>query len=220
MRKGVLIVAICTGSALGAQQQQSANDPAVKIGNTGAPGWIVRLDDKDRRFGPDDARFEIMGAGYHVTSGPAALYFSDVHRASGTFLVRASLTQMKAPPHAEAYGLFIGGADLATPQQQYFYLLVRGDGRFYIAHRAGSEVHPIVAWTEHRAVNKQDETGKQSNELAIQVAADSVHMLVNGQRVQSFAKSALHGFDTDGQVGLRVNHALDLHVGSFEVRRN
>jgi hypothetical protein len=220
MRTGVLIVAVWTAGALGAQQQQSASDPPVKIGGSGAPGWMVRLDDKDRRYDATDARFEIMGSGYHVTSGPAAVYYSDVHRADGAFRARASITQMKAPAHAEAYGLFVGGADLGTPRQRYFYLLVRGDGRYYIAHRAGADVHTIVAWTEHSAVNRQDETGRQSNELAIQVGADSVHMLVNGQRLQSFAKSALHGFSTDGQVGLRVNHGLDVHVGSFEVRLN
>jgi hypothetical protein len=32
--------------------------------------------------------------------------------------------------------------------------------------------------------------------------------------------SALHGFNTHGQAGLRVNHTLDVHVGGFEVRRN
>jgi len=42
---------------------------------------------------------------------------------------------------------------------------------------------------------------------------------VNGQRVQSFAKSALHGFVTDGQAGIRVNHNLDVHVADFGIRK-
>jgi hypothetical protein len=221
MNRSALIVAVCVAGTLGAQQQQSANDPAVKIKTSGLPaGWTVRLDDKERRATPDDARFEIMGSGYHVTSGPAALYYSEIHRASGAFMVRANLTQMKAPMHPEAYGVFIAGSGLATTQQQYFYLLVRGDGKYYIAHRAGAEVHPIVAWTEHPAVNKQDASGKQANEVAIQVAADSVHMLVNAQRVRSVAKADLQGLTTDGQAGLRVNHGLDVHVGSFEIRKD
>jgi hypothetical protein len=221
MRRIALIFSVALGGALGAQQQQSANDPTVKIKSSGLPaGWSIRLDDKEQRYTVDDTRFEIMGSGYHVTSGPAALYYSDVHRPTGSFTVRASLTQMKAPMHPEAYGVFIGGADLATDRQQYFYLLVRGDGKYMIAHRAAAEVHRIVAWTEHPAVSRQDESGKQSNEVAIQVTADSVHMLVNSQRVRSFARSGLHGFNTDGQAGLRINHSLDVHVGTFDVKKN
>ena len=207
---------------LGAQQQQSADrDAAVRFRRTGLPaGWTVRLDDKERRFTADDTRFEIMGAGYHVTSGPAALYYRDLHRPSGSFTVRASLTQMKRPAHPEAYGIFIGGTALETPRQEYLYFLVRRDGRFVVAHRAGADVHQIVPWTEHIAVKREDESGKQSNELAIQVTADSVHMMVNSHRVQSFARAELRGFVTDGQAGLRVNHSLDVHVGTFEIRND
>ena len=68
-------------------------------------------------------------------------------------------------------------------------------------------------------IRRVDESGQATNVLAIQVAADSVHFLANGQRVQSFAKSEMHGFNTDGQVGLRVNHNLDVHVASFEVKK-
>lgn len=220
MRRIALACALAVASSLGAQQQQAA-DPTIKVKRAGLPaGWTIRLDDKEKRYTADDTRFEIMGAGYHVTSGPAALYYSEVHRPSGSFVVRASLTQMKAPAHQEAYGIFIGGADLATPQQQYLYLLVRGDGRYFVGHRAGAEVHRIVPWTEHEAVRPQDEAGTQTNELAIQVTPDSVHMLVNGARLRSFAKIEMHGFRTDGQAGLRVNHNLDVHVGSIEVRQD
>lgn len=221
MLRAILTLSLLAAAPLAAQQQQSADkDPSIKVKSTGLPaGWTIRLDDKEKRYGVDDTRFEIMGAGYHVTSGPAALYYSDKHGATDAFMVKSSLTQMKAPTHAEAYGIFIGGSNLASAQQQYFYLLVRGDGKYFIAHRAGPDVHRIVAWSDHSAVKKQDDAGKQTNELAIEVTADSVHMQVNGQRVHSFAKSEMHGFNTDGQAGLRVNHNLDVHVGSFEVKK-
>ena len=222
MRRTVLTMSLLAAIPLGAQQQQSASrDVPIKSKTAGLPaGWTARLDDKERRYSADDARFEIMGSGYHVTSGPAAVYYNEMHKAQGSFALRANLTQMKAPTHAEAYGIFVGGADLLTAQQQYFYLLVRGDGKFFIAHRAGPEVHQIVPWSDHAAVRKQDESGKQSNELVIQVTADTVHMLVNSQRVRSFARSEMHGFSMDGHVGLRVNHGLDVHVGALEVRKN
>jgi hypothetical protein len=222
MRRAVLVLWVVAAAAvpLGAQQQQSADRDAVQVRRAGLPaGWTIRLDDKDRRS-TGDPRFEIMGAGYHVTSGPAAVYYRDVHRPTGSFTVRASLTQMRRPAHAEAYGLFVGGRALETPMQEYLYFLVRGDGKFLVAHRAGAEVHQLLPWTDHIAVRKEDASGKQSNELAIQVTADSVHMMINAHRVQSFARADLHGFGTDGQAGLRVNQSLDVHVGTFEIRND
>jgi hypothetical protein len=220
MHRHVVALLLMAALPLGAQQLQSASgERPVKSRTSGLPaGWTVRLDEKEQRYSAEDAQFAIMGAGYHVTSGPAALYYSELHRVEGTFTVRANLTQMRAPAHAESYGLFIGGAQLATQQQQYFYFLVRGDGKYFVAHRDGAEVHPIVPWTDHDAVKRQDESGKQSNELAIHVTADSLHLVVNSRRVRSFVRSELHGFNTDGQAGLRVNHHLDVHVGVFEVR--
>jgi hypothetical protein len=220
MRRAVLVLWAGLAVPLGAQRQQSADrEAAVGVRRTGLPaGWTIRLDDKERRSTADDTRFEIMGAGYHVTSGPAALYYRDVHRPTGSFTVRASLTQMLRPTRAEAYGIFIGGRALETPAQEYLYFLVRRDGKYFIAHRAGANVHQIVPWTDHIAVKKEEESGKQSNELAIRVTGDSVHMMVNSHRVRSFAMGDLQGFVTDGQVGLRVNHGLDIHVGTLEIR--
>jgi hypothetical protein len=118
--------------------------------------------------------------------------------------------------HPEAMGVFIGGSNLEdAAKQQYFYFEVRGDGKIFVAHRAGAEVHKIVDWADNTAAKKQDEKGAMSNELAMQVTADSVHMMVNGQRVKSFAKSELHGFNTDGQYGLRVIHMLNVHISNF-----
>lgn len=210
------LVLLLAASQVAAQQIPVTKDgPAWR-----APeGWTVRLDDKERRATAADTRFTTMGSGFHVTSGPAAIYYREADQATGTFGVSAGFGQRKAPEHAEAYGLFIGGRNLATPQQEYFYFLVRGDGKYYVAHRAGTEVHAIVPWTEHAAVNKQNPAGVASNVLAFDVTADSVHLLANNQRVRSFARSELHGFNTDGQVGLRVNHGLDVHIGEFRIRR-
>ena len=48
-----------------------------------------------------------------------------------------------------------------------------------------------------------------------QVAADAVNLMVNGTTVKSFKKSELHGFNTDGQFGLRLNHGLNVHIANF-----
>ena len=199
----------------------AAQIPVTKDAPAYAPpeGWTIRLDDKDRAARPAATNFVTMGSGFHVTSGPAALYYRAADQATGPFTASAGFGQRKAPEHPEAYGLFVGGKNLETPQQEYFYFLVRGDGKYFVAHRAGAEVHRIVPWTDHEAVNKQNPAGVASNVLAFDVTADSVHLLANQKRVKSFAKSELHGFSMDGQVGLRVNHGLDVHIGEFRIRR-
>ena len=211
MKKALLVLA-ALASPLVAQEQQAAwSAPA---------GWTIRTDKADAK--PADTKFQTMGQGYHVTSGPAAIYYNAANDVKGSFTAAVNFgVRSGGPPgHYEAYGLFIGGSDLGdAAKQQYFYFLVRGDGKFFVAHRAGAEVHKIVEWTENAAVKKQNEQGGVSQAVSMQVTADSVHLSANGARVKSFAKKDLHGFNTDGQVGLRVNHNLNLHIGGFEVKQ-
>lgn len=207
-----LILMLVAAAPLAAQEQAGS-------AWTPPPGWTVRL---DKAGNAADTKFVTMGSGYHVTSGPAAIYYAAASQGKGAFTANASFGVRSGGSggHFEGYGLFIGGTDLEdAAKQQYFYFLVRGDGRYFVAHRAGAEVHKIVDWTENAAVNKQNEGGAVSQVLSYQVTADSVHLSANGKRVHSFAKSQLHGFNTDGQAGLRVNHNLNLHISGFEVKQ-
>lgn len=217
MKRLALSVVLVTAPVLACAQQQ--DDPSVKVQGGQVPaGWTIRLDDKETGRTVNDTRFINMGSGYHVTSGPAAIYYNPADQASGAYTASASFHQTKAPTHPEAYGLFIAGHDLQSAQQSYLYFLVRGDGKYYVAHRAGTEVHKVVPWTDNAAIVKQDANGAATNVLSIQATADSLHFLVNGTRVQSFAKGGMLG--TDGQVGLRVNHNLDVHIDGFGVKKN
>ena len=231
MRNAVLTLALISAVPLAAQKQQAVKekDPTTKVTGSGLlpAGWQMRFDTpRPGRPQPkaEDVKFVTMGSGFHVTSGPAAIYWrSDIPLVSGygsNFTAQASFAQSKPSGH-EAYGVFVGGGSLQTPKQEYLYLVIRPmDGAFYVAHRAASDVHALVPWTPSAAVNKQDESGKATNQVAIQVAPDSVHFMVNGQRVKSFAKSEMHGFNTKGRVGLRINHNLDVHIASFEVKKS
>ncbi|MHB0948961.1 MAG: hypothetical protein ACYC3Q_00325 [Gemmatimonadaceae bacterium] len=191
-------------------------DPTRTVTATTTPaGWTVRLDDKDTtRYKVTDTRFETMGTGLHVTSGPAAIYYKDdVKNLSG---VSATFVQMEAPRHAEAYGLFFAGRDLGDPAKQtYVYFIVRGDGQYNISQRAGSEVHRIVPWTPSDAVARQDSAGKARNALSVTVGADSVRFLANGKQVQAISRQEIT--NADGVAGLRVNHNLNVHVDGFTV---
>lgn len=224
MRKTIVTLALlASASPLMAQAKQQAadKDPTNKVAGGGAPaGWQIRLDDKDAKRGMTsaDTKFVAMGPGYHVTSGPAALYYAPKDQVKGSYTVSATFTQTKAPTHPEAYGVFTGGTNLSDSTQQYLYFIVRGDGKYMINHRAGSAVHKVVDWTADPAVVTQDANGKATNAVAIRVSADSVHFLANGKQVKAFSKAEIHGFNLDGQAGLRVNHNLDVHVSSFEAK--
>jgi hypothetical protein len=217
MKRTAFSVALLVAPILACAQRQ--DDASVKVQGGALPaGWTVRLDDKETGATASDTRFVAMGSGFHDTSGPAAIYFNPANQVSGAFTASASFRQTKAPTHPEAYGLFFGGQNLVGAQQSYLYFLVRGDGKYYIAHRAGADVHKITPWTDNAAIVKQDTAGVATNVLAVEVTADSLHFMVNGQRVQSFPKGGM--MNADGQVGLRVNHNLDVHVDAFEVKKS
>ena len=202
--KLALVLVFCAAAPVLAQEK--AAGAASKM----PAGWIMRTDkvDADR----SKVRFEEMGSAseLHAWTGPAAIFFQPTP-VTGDYRFSATFIQMKAPAHPEAYGLFIGGKDLDNEKQEYGYLIVRGDGKYSIKHRAGAEVHTVVDWTEHPAVVKQDETGKAKNTLAWEASEGFVKAIINGQEVKRWEKSYWSG---DGLVGLRINHMLDVHISN------
>lgn len=191
------------------------HDPDIKAGGGALPaGWMGRTDRPTAKLA--DAKFVTMGPGFHVTSGPAAIYWRDASTTTGPFTASATFTQTRAPMHPEAYGIFFMGRSLDAADQNYAYFLVRGDGKVMVKHRVGSEVHTILDWTDNASVHKQDASGKATNTLSVDASKpDSVRLLVNGAEVA--ALPAEHLGSTDGIVGLRVNHNLDVHIGDFVV---
>ena len=194
--------------------QMKDHDPDKKVaGGTLPAGWMGRTDRDNAKL--EDAKFQAMGAGFHVTSGPAAIYWKH-NNVTGPYTATATFTQLKAPSHPEAYGLFFNGKDMTGANQNYAYFLVRGDGKVMVKHRAGKDVHTIMDWTDNAAVHKQDAGGKATNTLTVDASkADSVRLLVNGKQISAFAKAYLGG--AEGAVGLRVNHNLEVHVAEFTV---
>ena len=232
MRKTVLtqlaLVALATSPVLAQQPGGATSDPTKKVTGSGqlVPGWTMRFDPIIARPGrptpptpqATDVSFVTMGSGLHVTSGPAAIYYRAADNATGEYAVSATFAQRKSMQH-EAYGLFIGGANLQDSTQAYTYFVIRPmDGAILINHRAGdARPKQIVPWTPEPAVNKEDATdGKATNTLTIHVAKDTVHFLANGKLVRAIPKADLGGA-TDGLAGLRVNHNLDLHISDFKV---
>ena len=225
MRKTLLVtalVAFASPALAQAAQQAKEADPTNKVaGGVTVPGWKGRIDPQAAARGLKlaDAKFAPVGKDIHITSGPAAIYYNPKNAAKGDYTVSATFSQTKAPSHPEAYGLFVGGANLADSSQSYVYFLTRGDGKYLINHRAGGDVHKIVDWTDTDATVKQDAAGKATNALSIRATKDSVAFLANGKTVKAFSKAEMHGFTADGQTGIRVNHTLDVHVAGFRVKK-
>jgi len=194
---------------------QGTDDPTHKVAGGALPaGWMGRTDRATDKL--TDAKFVAMGPGYHVTSGPAAIYWNPKTVTSGPFVASTTITQTKKPMHPEAFGIFFMGKDLDSPSQNYAYFLVRGDGKYLVNHRAGADVHKIIPWTESAAVNKEDASGKSTNKLTVDASKpDSVRLLVNDKQIAAIGVS--HLGKTDGIVGLRVNHNLDVHIGGLTV---
>jgi hypothetical protein len=217
------VAGLCiTAGALGAQgadPTKTVTDGGVKMA-----GWTGRIDPQAAKAGRNisEAKFVGMGTGFHVTSGPAAIYWNPANSAKGNYTVTSTFTQTKAAVHPEAYGILIGGTNLDAPNQSYLYFVVRQDGKYLINHRANdSTVHKIVDWTANPAVKAIDASGKATNTLSVVVGSDKVAFLVNGVEVNSLPRSQVDmagpNSGTSGIVGLRVNHNLDVHVDGLSV---
>ena len=200
-----LILAVCSAAPAFAQEKAAA--PKLP------DGWNTRFD----RANADPAKltFATMGSGLHATTGPSGIFWKDEHAdLKGSYRISATFNQTKAPAHPEAYGLFIGGKNLNTDNQEYGYVVIRGDGKYLIKHRAGAEVHTIQDWTDLPALKKQDEAGKATNTVAFEVSDGFVKALINGEEVKRWEEKYWPGA---GTAGLRVNHGLDVHISDFKV---
>lgn len=177
-------------------------------------GWHARLD----RASDTPPKLEVMAPGWHVTTGPAAIFYDAARTAEGTFRVTSRMHLFDPGERREGYGIFIGGQGLDGDAQRYTYFLLRRDGSFLVKARNGAETPVLQNWTQHEAIRTWDdrESGAASvaNELAIDVQAQDVVFLVNGQEVARLPRAQVA---TDGVVGLRINHGLNVHVESLDV---
>lgn len=215
------IAALVVAAPLVAQQQQS-KDPTTAVANAPMPaGWSKVFDKPGANAA---AKFVTMGPGFHVTSGDAAIYYQAKDaQANAPFSLMANFRQTTKNvghgDHGEAFGLFIAGKNLDdAAKQTYFYFLIRQDGQFLINHRAGAEVHKLVDWTASPAIVKFDDVQNAKNDLSIAVGADSVRFMVNNKPVHALGRKDLG--DLSGNVGIRVNHNLDVHVANYMVMKD
>lgn len=185
---------------------------ALEGGGVLPAGWKHRFDLPEMKL--RDVRFIESGSSLQVTSGPPGIYWAADRTATGSYTVGATLTQLAKGEHREGYGLLVGGTDLTGPAQRYTYFLLRQDGKFLIKQREGATTRGMTDWTAHPAIKSFGPDGRMSNECAIVVGDDTVRFLINGTEVAQQPRKDLF---TDGIVGLRINHQLDVQVDGLTI---
>lgn len=187
-------------------------------GATGIPaGMMARADSS--RMGVGDlskVKYTKNGANWEITTGPAHIVYSPTNTASGSYTASATITQLAAPAHPEAFGIFIGGQDLDKATQKYTYFIVRGTGEYMIRVRDGAGTKDVVGWKASDAVPKADASGKATYNLSVHMAPDTAHFYVNSKLVAAVPKADI---PTDGIAGLRVNHNLHVSTSGINIKK-
>ena len=219
MRFAILAAtALCIAAPVYGQHTGHAGHGADVSGGGKLPaGWQARRDKMPANAELSNVKVEAAGAqAFRVTMGQTnATLWNPSLDAKGEFDFGATFTTVKAGgSHPEGYGLVFNGANLDKADQSYIYFLIR-NGQYLINHRAGEEIHKIVPWTTHAAIQKPDASGKSVNKLSVQVKGNDVNYMVNGQVVHRQDRSYVK---PDGIVGMRVNMHVDVNVSEFALK--
>ncbi len=221
-KRELAVLTLCTGLALTTAGCTEAGDDAAGMDNENAgavadpgPAHEFRLDSE--RSDPGEFILVEDEDRLHITTGPAGIAYDPGDRVdSGDFQVEATFHQTGAPVgYREAYGLFVGGRDLDSPDQEYTYLLIRGTGDFLIKRRRGETTETIVDWKPSSAVvSVTEEITEPENHLAITSLGGETVFVINGV--------AVHGMPTPearpyGITGIRVNHRLDMSIRDWSL---
>jgi hypothetical protein len=221
IRTPVAVAALAALAASPVAPQDTGDPPTARHGamasDEGMPeGWLMRFDRAGT--GADMVDFQVMEPGWHVTTGRrgSGVYWQPGMTARGEFTVRTKLHLFSPASHAEAFGLFVGGESLGGEDQRYLYFVVRQTGEYLIRRRVGGDTEDIVGWTAHGAVPEAaaGEEGPTEYVLSVDVGADEVRFGVDGTTVHTLPRAELR---TDGTVGLRINHMLDIHVEELAI---
>ncbi|RNC83920.1 MAG: hypothetical protein ED557_09115 [Balneola sp.] len=207
----------------GMEHHHSSHEGNLEVPET----WEVRLDREmdDLHISSDEEQGHIyfvnMTPGWHITTGPAAIFWHPDSELSDTYTVQTSIYTLDPNGrHAEGFGLFFGGKDLKEDGHAYLYFLIRNSGDFLIKERIGDRTETIQGWTSSEAINRHTEAQETDsrigshafNQLSVAVTGDHIDFYINEAKVASIDSD---GYDTNGLFGLRINHAVDVHVSNI-----
>ncbi|MDX1418991.1 MAG: hypothetical protein R3181_03400 [Rubricoccaceae bacterium] len=223
MRPLLLTLALVLLAPAAHAQRPDPNQPEGE--NLQTPlSWVVRFDEGHSAHaaptvGADstaDVFFVNMTPGWHITTGPAGIFYHPESTAEGTYRAETLLHLFDPEGRNEAFGLFIGGQDLDGDALTYDYFLLRNSGEFLIKRRTADETTTLHPWTPHDAIATfgEDTESSAPNTLAVEVSEEEVVFLINDVEAARLPRAEVQ---TDGVVGLRINHALNVHVENLAV---
>ncbi len=206
---------------------QGMPDPAIPQGeNLKVPeGWEIRLDrpmeDLVVSSDPDsgDIYFVNMTPGWHITTGPRAIFWHPENMAEGDYTISTSIYTFDPKGRdREGFGLFFGGSNLHEENQEYIYFLIRNTGDYLIKKRKGNETETLTQWIPSEAIARftEDSESSELNILSVKVWANTIDFYINDQKVMGISQGDV-SLITDGLFGLRVNHAVNLHISDLSL---
>ena len=204
------------------------SDRAVAGGGITAEGWKGEVDGQSASQGRSikDSKFEQKGDTFHLTIGPAAVYWNPANTGSGDYTVKATFTEAKMTSgHPHPMGLFIGGSKLGTPDQSLMYCTAYRDGTFIVRRFNGNNVTQVARKAPNDAIKKASSPDESvTQEVAWVVKGGKAECQINGTTVASYDKAEIVGpgklESTDGIYGIRVSHNMDLTVSNLKMTKN
>jgi len=226
--------ALCVGHVHAQQAAPPAapQDASRKVAGGGitAAGWKGKVDAAEAAKGAtiNDSKFAQQGAELRINNGPAAIYWKPADTASGSYTVSATFTEpkyMSSNDHPHPYGVFIGGSNLDGANANALYCAAYGRGTYIVR-----EFTPAVVNINGRGASPSDAVHKAAGRgeaveqtIAMSVKGSRVSCSVNGTEVASYDKGEVTGAGkiptTDGIVGIRAAHNVDVNVKDFKITK-
>jgi hypothetical protein len=227
---GLALVAAAVVLAPCVRVAQAQDEQTRAVANGGImKGWAGQIDAGEAKKGGmlSGDKVVMEGKAIHVTTGPAAGFWSTDAKASGDYTVSATFTEpkyMNLNDHPHPYGLFIGGNDMGTENQSYLYCAAYGNGNFIVRGfgPAAFQMNGRGAASEavHKAAGKDASVTQQ---ISMSVKGDKVSCSINGTEVASYPKSDIVSAgklkSTDGVYGVRFSHNTDGLVTDLKVSK-
>jgi hypothetical protein len=213
-----------------APQAMQETTRKVPGGGIKAAGWQGRVDATESAKGGkvDDSKLVLQGGELQLNNGPAAIYWNAANKVTGDFTVSATFTEpkyMSSNDHPHPYGLFIGGNKLDSDQASFVYCTPYGNGT-YIVRGFGPATFRVDGGgrgAPSDAIHKAEPGGSVTQDVEMSVKGDKVECKINGTVVSSHPKSDVVGAgkldSTDGFVGIRAAHNVDVNIKNFKVTK-
>ena len=217
-------VSIATLHAHGVNMQQDAAHKVANGGIRGA-GWQGRPDPGTGAV--TDSSLDVKGSEAEIHTGPAMLFWNPANKTTGDFTVSASFTEpkyMSSNDHPHPYGVFIGGSNLDNDKTTALYCAAYGRGTFIVRGFGPGPFQVNGRGGASDAVHKAAGRGEAVEQtIAMSVKGDNVTCTINGTIVGTYPKTDVVGAgkltSTDGVVGIRVAHNVDVNVKDFKITK-